>query len=307
MEQIIEPVAAEAIERELTPERILRRTQNGSNVIYAFHATECPQTMREIGRLREIAFRDAGGGTGKDYDVDADDLAQDGYLQLIVWNPDDREIIGGYRYIVSTGAHPAHLSTEHYFRFTDKFREEYLPYMIELGRSFVQPKYQSRQGGVKSLYALDNLWDGLGVLAFRYKHVKYFFGKVTMYTHYLEEARIDLLYFLKKYFADKEGLVEPILPYELNYDRERMTQLFCGANYHEDYKILVREVKRLGEQVPPLINAYMNLSPTMKVFDTVVNPDFGGVLETGILVTLGDIYEEKIERYIKSLAVTEGK
>lgn len=301
MKKIIEPVDRPLIEAELTPDKFLRKTQNGGNELYVTDAFDSPNIMREIGRLRELAFRDAGGGTGEELDIDASDTARDGYKQLIVWDPDARQIVGGYRYIVSRGSYTPNLSTEHYFRFTDLFRERYLPYMIELGRSFVQPYYQGRRNNPKGIFALDNLWDGLGALVVTYPHVKYFFGKVTMYVEYNTEARNKLIYFLQKYFPDRDRLVVPIHPIRLDIDEAKLERLFCGGSYAEDYRILVREIRAHGETIPPLINAYMNLSPSMKVFGTVSNPDFGNVEETGILVTISDIYEEKIERHVRSM------
>ncbi len=296
MNPIIGPVERALLEAELTPERKARDTKKAGNEIYLFTAAECPALMREVGRLREEAFRAAGGGTGEEVDIDAEDLAPDGYCQLIVWDPAAREIVGGYRFIVCTSEHPRHLSTEHYFRFSDRFRSEYLPRTIELGRSFVQRAYQARQNP-KSLYALDNLWDGLGALIVL--GVKYLFGKVTMYTTYKAVARNALIWFLRRYFPDREGLVEGIRPLRLDLDDPYYEELFTGRNYMENYRILIRKIREFNEHIPPLINAYMNLSPTMRVFDTVSNPDFGGVEETGILVTIADIYPEKRERYTR--------
>lgn len=298
MKEIIQPVARELLLAELTEERCVRRTKRASNEIYIFDAEECPSLMREVGRLREIAFRDAGGGTGEEVDIDAEDLAHDGYYQLIVWDPDAQEIVGGYRFIVCTSENPAHLSTEHYFTFSDKFRHEYLPHTIELGRSFVQPAYQVRSNS-KSIYALDNLWDGLGALVVLNPKVKYLFGKVTMYTSYNREARDLLFGFMRHYFPDKDDLVKGIHPIDMHLDFKAYDNIFCGANYEEDYRILVRRIRELGENIPPLINAYMNLSRTMRLFDTVSNPDFGDVEETGIMITVKDIYLEKKLRYIR--------
>lgn len=301
MRPVIEPVERDAIERELTSERFLRKTNNAGNEIYVITAQNSPATMREIGRLREWAFRASGGGTGEEVDIDELDLAQGGYNQLLVWDPERREIVGGYRYIISDSEHPAYFSTEHYFRFSDRFRREYLPYTIELGRSFVHPEYQRTMLNRKGLYALDNLWDGLGALIVYNPQVRHFFGKVTMYGHYNKEARNVLIYFLRKYFPDTEHLVEPIYPIELDLDETRMEELFDGGDYLSDYKILTREIRSRGENIPPLINSYMSLSPSMKVFGTVRNPDFGDVEETGILLTIQDIYPSKKERHTKGL------
>ena len=298
MKAIIAPVERGLLLAELTPERKVRNTKKASNEIYIFDAQECPMLMREVGRLREEAFRAGGGGTGDEVDIDSEDLAGDGYYQLIVWDPAAQEIVGGYRFIVCTDENPRHLSTEHYFTFSDRFRREYLPWTIELGRSFVQPAYQVR-GNMKSIYALDNLWDGLGALIVLNPKVKYLFGKVTMYTTYKQVARNALIWFLRRYFADPDRLVTGINPIELDLDDPYYDELFCGKTYEENYKTLVRKIREFNENIPPLINSYMNLSPTMRVFDTVVNPDFGGVEETGILVTIKDIYPEKKLRYIR--------
>lgn len=298
MRQLIEPVATELIERELTGERFLRETNNAGNMIYVITAADSPNTMREIGRLREWSFRDAGGGTGQEVDIDALDTADNGYKQLIVWDPAAREIIGGYRYIVSRSEN-THISTEHYFNFSDRFRKEYLPYTIELGRSFVQPHYQGTRVNSKGLYALDNLWDGLGALILNNPDMKYFLGKVTMYGDYNKEARDIVLYFLNKYFPDKDRLVEPKIPIDLHIDTAKMEALFNGGNYQEDYKILSKMVRERNENIPPMINSYMSLSPSMKVFGTARNSDFGNVEETGILITIEDVYPKKLDRHTK--------
>lgn len=303
MKSIINPIARELIENELTPDRLMRNTNNAGNEIYVVTAKQAPNTMQEIGRLREVSFRDAGGGTGCDVDIDEYDTVEGGYNQLIVWDPKAKEIVGGYRYIISTGSHTPYLSTEHYFKFNDKFREEILPYTIELGRSFVQPHYQGTRSNPKGIYALDNLWDGLGALMVRNPKMKYFLGKVTMYGDYNKEARNALIYFLSKYFTDNDHLVDPIYPIDLKLDHTHLTSLFCGADYSEDYKILVKLIRSMNENVPPLINSYMNLSPSMRVFGTVCNPDFGNVEETGILITIEDIYPKKIERHTKNAEI----
>jgi len=309
MKKIGDPIPKKVIIAELTPDKLLRKTNKGNNEIYIITHHDSPNTMKEIGRLREITFRDAGGGTGKDYDIDNYDTSENCYKQLIVWNPDAEEILGGYRYILCTnlpedknGDLP--LATARLFDFSDKFKKNYLSYSIELGRSFVIPQYQSSKAGFKALFALDNLWDGLGALTVVHPDIKYFFGKITMYTSFNVEARNLILYFFKKYFSDKENLVIPKTPLNLNLDEKYMKDIFCGKTYKEDYRILTHNVRKYGENIPPLVNAYMNLSPSIKAFGTVINNFFGAVEETGIIVTIKDIYEAKkgrhIETYIKN-------
>lgn len=299
MKPIIPPVDRQLIRQELTKDKFIRVTRKGHNHLYEVTAHDSPNVMQEIGRLREISFRVGGGGTGKAVDIDEYDIdPHEPYRQLIVWDPKDQEIIGGYRYIMCGGLDIKKMATRELFDFSDKFINGYMPFTIELGRSFVQPNYQSTNIKRKSLYALDNLWDGLGALIVKYGNVKYFFGKVTMYTSYNSRARNLLLHFLKKYFKDTESLVLPIIPLECDMDNPYFTELFKDLEYKDAYKVLQREIKNNGEHIPPLINSYMNLSPSMKVFGTAVNYGFGGVEETGILVSINDIYPEKIERYI---------
>ena len=306
MEQpIIQPVAKELLKSELTAERKLRMTNKSHNEEYVITAHNAPNVMLEIGRLREEAFREAGGGTGKEADIDEFDTCKNCYKQLIVWNPEQEEIIGGYRYLEGTKwemdehGQPM-LATSHMFHFSERFIKEYMPYTIELGRSFVSLPYQSTKMGAKSLFALDNLWDGLGALTVIMPNVKYFFGKMTMYPSYIREGRDMILYFLKKHFSDKEKLVIPMKPLKIETDEEILARLFCEDDFHEDYKILNREIRRLGYNIPPLVNAYMSLSPTMKLFGTAINYGFGDVEETGILIAMDEVLEEKRVRHIDS-------
>lgn len=302
MEAVIQPVDRDLINKELTEDKYIRKTRTGSNLLYEITAKDSPNVMREIGRLREISFRLGGGGTGKSMDIDEYDTDPEvAYKQLVVWDPAEQEIIGGYRYIICGGLDPKKMATYELYKFSDKFINEYLPWTIELGRSFIQPNYQSANLRRKSVFALDNLWDGLGALVVKYSNIKYLFGKVTMYTSYNQRARNILLNFLNRYFPDKEGLVTSIEPLDCNTHDPYINSLFDGLAYKEGYRVLVKEVKNNGEHIPPLINSYMNLSPSMLVFGSAVNHGFGEVEETGILIKIADIYADKIDRHIKPL------
>ena len=302
MEPVIKPIERKLIIDELTTDKFIRNTRKGDNKIYEITYEDSPHIMRELGRLREISFRLAGGGTGKPIDIDEFDTdSKNPYKQLIVWDPKDQEIIGGYRYIQCSGLKVEQLATSELFNFSETFVRDYMPFTIELGRSFIQPNYQSTNIRRKGLFALDNLWDGLGALMLRYPHIKYFFGKVTMYTSYNLRARNTLLNFLNDFFRDEENLVTPIFPLDYDSNNPYYKEIFEGLDYKESYKTLSKEVRSLGEHIPPLINSYMNLSPSMRVFGTAINEHFGGVEETGILVSITDIYPEKIERYITPL------
>ena len=307
MKDIIAPVPVEAIMNELTADKFFRKTNNGGNEIYVLTAHDSPNTMREIGRLREISFRAAGGGTGLDCDIDVFDTRDDNFFfQLIVWNPDDRVIVGGYRFLLCDhlpvdANGQVDTPTSELFHYSEKFVNEYLPDTIELGRSFVQPDYQPTKNLAKGIYSLDNLWDGLGSLVDIYPEAKYYFGKVTMYPKLERTSRDMILYFIQKHFPDPDGLVtvRPELDLPILTDRDWLASVLCHENYRDDYKTLVKQVRERGAAVPPLVNAYMNLSSTLRSFGTALNPGFGKVEETGILVTIEDIYEEKVRRHME--------
>lgn len=302
MKKLIDPIDSAVLRQELSPERFLRSTRKGGNEIYRVNAANAPHVLREIGRLRELTFRAAGGGTGEELDLDAHDFGPYAYEQLIVWSVEDQEIIGGYRYKVCADAKDTngeyHLSTVHYFDFSEKFQTDFLPYTIELGRSWVQPNYQPNVNPKKGLFALDNIWDGLGALIRFYPEVKYFFGKVTMYPDYNRESRDFLLNFLQYYFKDSDQLMSAYHPLNYKTNEADYLRLIDGLDFKEGFKVLNQYVRERGTFIPPLMNIYMNLSPTMRTFDTAVNADFGDVEETGILVTIADIYLEKKERHL---------
>ncbi len=304
-EEIIQPIDKALLKSELTPERQLRMTNKSNNEIYVVTAHDAPNVMKEIGRLREIAFRTAGGGTGKAMDIDEFDTMENCCKQLIVWNPEAEEIIGGYRYLfgsdwkIDANGQPI-LATSHMFHFSEQFMKDYAPYTVELGRSFVSLEYQNARVNSKSIFALDNLWDGLGALTVINPQCRYFFGKMTMYPSYIRKGRDMILYFLKKHFDDRENLIIPIKPLKIETPEDELSAIFCKDNFKEDYRILNKHIRELGYNIPPLINAYMSLSPTMKLFGTAINYGFGDVEETGILIAVDEILEDKRVRHIDS-------
>ncbi|PID93290.1 MAG: hemolysin [Bacteroidetes bacterium] len=305
MKEIIKKIDRDLIEKELSKVRFVRKTNAGNNEIYIFTAQDSPILMDEVGRLREETFRSAGGGTGLAADIDRFDTCEKPFHQLIVWNPEEREVVGGYRFIhgkdVKTDEKGySNTPTGKLFRFSTQFVNDYLPYTVELGRSFVQPLFQVSKDQRKGLFALDNLWDGVGTLHVDYPDTHFFFGKITMYPHYNREARDILLKFMNLYFGDREKLVVPYKAVSVDWEAPFLKELFVGNDYDKDYKQLVKEVREREENIPPLVNAYMNLSLTMRVFGTSVNDSFGKVEETGILVTIRDIMEGKFKRYVTS-------
>lgn len=304
-QRIIDPVDTALIEAELSPEHFLRHSNKGGNDLYVVNAHNSPNVMKEIGRLREIAFRTAGGGTGKSCDIDEFDTMETPCSQLIVWDPAKKLILGGYRFIcgkdieINPDGKPR-IATSHMFDFSPEFIRDYLPYTLELGRSFVRLEYQSSKAGAKALYVLDNLWDGLGSLTVINPEIKYLFGKVTMYPSYTSECRDMILFFLNKHFPDRDNLVRPITPLHTDIDPVKMGKLFCGNDFKTDYRILNAEIRRHGDTIPPLVNAYMSLSPTMRMLGTAINYEFGDVEESGIFFAVDEIFEEKKQRHIET-------
>ena len=309
-QEIIPPVDKRLLKAELTPEKRLRSTNKSSNEIYIVTAFDSPHVMQEIGRLREIAFSYYGGGTGKEVDIDEFDTMENAYRQLIVWSPEEEKILGGYRFLCGSDVRfDEHgmpiLATAHLFHFSERFIKEILPYTVELGRSFVSLDYQSTRANAKGLFVLDNLWDGLGALSVIDPKLRYYFGKMTMYNSYDARARDMILYFLSRHFPDPDLLITPIEPLKTQIDEVRMRELFPFDNFRDNYKVLNHEVRRLGLNVPPLVNAYMSLSPKMRVFGTAINHDFGEVEETGILIAIDEILEEKKKRHVESYLEAE--
>ena len=302
-------VPVEDLKKELTSDKFVRYTSKLNNEIYFVNAHNAPQVVQEIGRLRELTFATADGGTGNPVDLDDMDLGEIPYQQLIVWNPEEEEIVGGYRFIdgkvvAEKGDWKHDLSMGHYFSFTPEFVENYLPHSIELGRSWVQPKYQPAVDPKRGLFALDNIWDGLGAIVKRYDHLKYFYGKVTMYPTYNREARNMVLSFLKHFFPDTAGLMTPTVAADVEF-LPNMDERFPidPADFEKSFKNGLRQLGKMvgehGESVPPLIKQYMTLSPKMMTFGTFVNKDFGAVEETGILIPVDEIYSAKKDRYIQ--------
>ncbi len=306
MKAIIPPVDKNTLKKELTPDKFLRPTNKAHNEIYVVTAHDSPNVMLEIGRLRELSFRSWGGGTGNEIDVDDYDHLEKAYYQLIVWNPQGEEIIGGYRFLPGYDAafdkngQPM-LAMGHLFTFSDKFIKDYLPYTVELGRAFIQPDYQTAKMGMKSLFSLDNLWDGLGALIHEVKNAKHFIGKINMYAHYPATARELIYEYLERFFPDKEQIVVPKSPVANSPStRKTAEKIFdLGKDTRTNYKILQKAVRNAGETIPPMFNAYIGLTDTMRTFGTTVDPDFGHTFETGIMITMADLFEAKRKRYIE--------
>jgi hypothetical protein len=303
---IIDPVDVQLLKKELNENTFLRNTSRGNNEIYIVNNETAPNVLREIGRLREISFRAVGGGSGTECDLDHFDLEDKACFQVVVWNPEADEIIGGYRFTKWSMASfhengQPYVNTEHLFDFSQKFLDEYFPYCIEMARAFVQPKYQSAQAGRKALFALDNIWEGIGGIVASDPTVKYLTGKVTIYKSSPELSRKAMIYYLDMCFGDREGLITSKNPELWTPQQEQFfKELFTGSDYKENYQILNNFVKSFNDTIPPLIHSYIGVSGTMKTFGTTCDPDFGGCYDTAMMITVADIHSDKFDRYIGS-------
>ncbi|MBQ9296724.1 MAG: GNAT family N-acetyltransferase [Paludibacteraceae bacterium] len=299
---IIPPVDSSILEQELDG-HFLRPTNKAGNIIYDITAHECPNVMREIGRLREISYRDGGGATGKATDIDDMDTMEKPYHQLIVWDPDNKQIIGGYRYLfgrdavlkpmISSELQP-YITSAYLFHYSERFIREYLPHTIEFGRAFVQPKYQKREMGVKALFALDNIWDGIGAVLYNNPEMRWMIGKVTIYPDYNETARELIYNYLERFHQGKEGLIAPYHPLPV---KPLENDPFAGDDPQENYHILQHAVREQGVVIPPMFSAYLNLTNELQTFGTAIEATFSNVYDTAIMVDLNTVYEEKKERY----------
>lgn len=277
---------------------LLRPSNKADNLIYDITAHECPNVMREIARLREISYREGGGSTGNEMDMDDMDTMARPYHQLIVWDPENRQIVGGYRYLLGSEAEirdgQPYITSAHLFRYSERFIREFLPYSVEFGRAFVQPMYQKREMGVKALFALDNIWDGIGALLYNHPEIRYLFGKVTIYPDYNATARELIYNYLDRFHRGDRTLFAP-------YHEEKVQAIptpFEGDDLDQNYHLLQHAVREQGTVIPPMFTAYLNITDHLMFMGNAINDELSNVYETGIMVSMDTVYAEKKERYM---------
>ena len=306
MKDIIPSVERELLKKELTKKRFLRPTNKADNEIYDFTAAEAPNLMREVARLRELSYRTSGGSKGEELDMDeADTMSPNPYHQLIVWDPQHEEIVGGYRYLccskctMKEDGQP-NITSSHLFHYSEYFIRNYLPYTIELGRAFVQPMYQSRDMGAKALFALDNIWDGIGAVMYNHRDdIRHLIGKVTIYRRFDEVSRNLIYAYLRRYHNDTKGLFWPYQPIEISTEAQEIADdIFTGSDPLFNYQMLQRAVRARGTVIPPMFSAYLNVTNNLQYFGSTVNDELSNVYESGIMVNTDDINQDKITRYI---------
>ena len=301
--QLIEPVSRKLLREELTKDRLVRPTRIGSNEVYIFTAHKAPNLMQEVGRLRELTFRDAGAGFGTAVDIDHFDTDEYPCRQLIVWDPVADEIIGGYRFNIfhkfkGKPLRDIPLANKSLYSISKTFTFEYIPYLVELARAFIQPKYQPKFAGRKAAFSLDNIWDGLGALVVKYPFIRYFFGRLTFFSNYDPTVRDLAFYFFAKHLQGNPALLSAKKPFEFPTLLNDLEKVIGGSSIKDDFTKLNQAAKNHGTTIPPLVKSYFNVSGTLRVFEPVFDSYFASSYAAAILVTITDVYPAFIKRYI---------
>ncbi len=295
---IAHPQNRQALKLELKQAELLGETADGKK-IYLFDYHPDSVVMQEIGRLREIAFRTVGEGTGEKRDLDHYDQH---YRHLILWDEDDLEIAGAYR--IGEGhqrnnesGYP--LYSESLFQYSEQM-EPIFAAGIELGRSFVQPRYWGKR-------SLDYLWYGIGAYLRRHPNVRYLFGPVSLSHSYPKRARDLLVWFYRHYFPDHAWLARSRSPYLIDKDTENaIADIFCGNDYREDFSRLRQQLEFLGVTVPTLYKQYSELCEPggVSFLDFGIDPDFNYCIDGLVLVDTKQVKLRKRERYIGTADAT---
>lgn len=282
MKTVAAPVDPAALAGELTPRVALARFRGIE--LHTFRGEECPATMREVGRVREIGFRAAGAGRNVELDVDALDFGARAYHQLVAWDPVSREIVAVYRYQFGRMAVEAGdqvLRTATLFRYTHWFDSEVKAAGIELGRSVVNAGARRR---VLGLFAL---WVGLRALVDQHPEVRYYFGNVSIFTSLPRPARDLIVAFLEHWYPPpRPGLVaRDGMAYRPGTPAlERVAALESPVTTAAGIAALRALLRPWGVAIPPLLQSYLGISRQVWFGQTALDRDFGDALETGIVV-----------------------
>jgi len=278
------------LKRELAQAESLGTTADGKTIyLWQRNGQEEAPILRELGRLREIAFRAVGEGTGKRRDTDSFD---DDYLHLILWDDEDLEIVGAYRFIPTAMREPEALYSYSLFHYDDKM-QDILEHGIELGRSFIQPRYWGRRG-------LDYLWSGIGAYLARYPHYRYLFGPVSISGGLPPAARDLLVAFYRLWFPASHPLAASRRPYPASLP-EVLAQ-FGGEDYVEDLTRLKSLLGNLGCGIPPLYKQYSELCEPggVQFIDFGSDPAFNNCVDGLVLVDLCYLKASRYQRYIEA-------
>lgn len=293
---VIQPVDKQKIKMQLNNSEFIGQTTDGKK-IYLVNYNNGQDVVREIARLREITFRKVGEGTGRSKDFDSYDKH---YKHLVLWDDDNLEIVGAYRFAfgqeVLTNIGVQGFYTSSLFDFSEDF-VKIIPQSIELGRSFIQSKYWNSM-------ALDYLWQGIGKVLLNNTQIRYLFGPVSMSNNYSEEAKNLIVYFFSKWFSRNDNLVLPKNKFSLSEKKiTELKELFNLNNYEQELKILKSQLKILGFSVPVLFKQYSDICHRdgVNFVDFSIDPDFNNCIDAFIVLDLNFIKEAKRVRYLKQM------
>lgn len=297
MMPIVNPVEREALLTSFSEETRLTTGRAWPLEIHAFAGSDHSRALAEVGRLREATFRFVGSGTGRALDVDDFDTAADGYRQLVVFHRVRQEIVAGCRVRLGRTASLNPFASESLFEFSETFRQQYADGLLDIGRMFVIPRLQVAGGEREGTFVLDNLFHGLAAIAQREKRLTHFFGRLVLPKVLPARLRDLCMYFLAKHFAGDHQLVRPRVPEVFHSSTHELARVLVGANWRDDLRFLQNEARRLGSRVPPLLRAYVSLSPTLRTFGVTRDPELSAIEEVAILVKVSEIRRQTRRRY----------
>ena len=271
----------------------LGKTSDGM-VIYLYQYQGSSPLFRELGRLREIAFRAVGEGSGNRRDIDKYDMH---YQHLVLWDEHALELVGAYRLACAQDVIEQHSQSGLYTDSLFNYTQDMTPYFkqgIELGRSFVQPKYWGRK-------SLDYLWYGIGAFINRYPQYRYLFGAVSVSNALPEQAKSLLVHYYQHYYGCEKSLATPNNAFRHTPDQQtQCTNLFEGNNIKEDFVELKHILANMGTHVPTLFKQYTELCEPngVKFLSFSIDPQFNNCIDGLVLVDLEKVKPSKAKRYL---------
>lgn len=294
VETIAHPSRRKVLKQTLYQSELLGETQDGKKIFLYDYRPDCP-VIHEIGRLRELTFRTVEEGTGHSIDFDHYDTY---YRHLVLWDDVDLEIVGAYRIgecrqiIWDHGIDGLYTST--LFNFAEPLLE-CIPDAIELGRSFVQPRYWGKR-------SLDYLWFGIGAYLRQHPEIRYLFGPVSLSQGYPEESKQIIIAFYQQQFAASQVMATAKIPYQLSDKSEEIARTTFAGDYKQSFSALKSQLKQLGVKVPTLYKQYAEVCEKggCQFLSFNVDPDFNYCIDSLILVDVEKITAKKRLRYIES-------
>lgn len=291
---IAHPVSRIDLLNELKKSKLIGQTSDGKK-IYLYDYTEDSIVLKELGRLREISFRKVGEGVNKKRDTDKYDIY---YQHIILWDENELEIVGSYRIGNSDFIFKNIGVKGFYSNALFQYNEEFTPYLkdsIELGRSFVQPKYWGTR-------ALDYLWFGIGAYIKNNPNIKYMFGPVSISTTFPTVAKDMMIFYYNHYYGSKDNLIEAKTPYQYSNNLSEIKELFDLNDKKKDFKFLKSTLSNIGVSIPTLYKQYSEIAidDGVKFLGFNVDNSFGDCIDGFILVEVAKIKDSARQRYMEN-------